>query len=285
MFRPFLVQALAAAPLLLVAACSRTPAPADPAFASTWRAWHDRRLQRLRAPDGWLALSGLHWLAPGENRIAGLPGVFLLERDRVTLVASAADGYTLGGAPIERRVLETDAGGEAERLRLAPGRTLAIIDRGGKLAVRVWDAESPALKGFHGIDAFPPDPRWRIEARWEAYPTPRTVEVPTVTGQPAQELAPGKAHFEMGGQAVSLEPTVDGDGLFFVFKDATAPKETYGAGRFLSAAAPRDGKVVLDFNRAVNPPCAFSAFATCPLPIPENVLRVRIEAGEKKVDH
>jgi uncharacterized protein len=84
---------------------------------------------------------------------------------------------------------------------------------------------------------------------------------------------------------VSLEPTVDGDGLFFVFKDATAPRETYGAGRFLSAPAPKDGKVILDFNRAYNPPCAFSAFATCPLPTPENVLRVRIEAGEKKVDH
>ncbi len=285
MLRHLLAQALAAAPLALLAACSRPSAPADPDFASGLKAWHERRLERLRAPDGWLALSGLHWLAPGENRIAGLPGAFLVRGDRVTLVASAGDGYTLGGAPVERRALESDAGGKADRLRLGPGKTLAIIDRGGKLAVRVWDAESPVLKGFHGIDTFAPDPRWRVEARWEAYPTPRTVEVPTVTGQPAQELAPGKAHFEIGGQAVSLEPTVDGDGLFFVFKDATAPKETYGAGRFLSAAAPRDGKVTLDFNRAYNPPCAFSAFATCPLPTPENVLRVRIEAGEKKLDH
>ena len=109
--------------------------------------------------------------------------------------------------------------------------------------------------------------------------------MPTITGEPAEALAPGKAHFEVGGQAVSLEPTVDGDGLFFVFKDATAPRETYGGGRFLSAAAPKDGKVILDFNRAYNPPCAFSAFATCPLPTPENVLHVRIEAGEKKLDH
>ena len=132
MLRHLLAVALAAPPLALLAACSRAPAPADPDFATRWKAWHERRLERLRAPDGWLALSGLHWLAQGENRIAGLPGVFLLEGDRVTLVASPADGYTLDGAPVARRALESDAGGKPERLKLAPGRTLAIIDRGAE---------------------------------------------------------------------------------------------------------------------------------------------------------
>ena len=280
MLRTLLAHLLAAAPVALLAACSR-PA-SDPAFAAEWKAWHERREARLRVPDGWLALAGLHWLAPGENRIPGLPGAFLLEGGQVTLVAAAADGYALDGAPLERRTLATDAAERPDRITLAPGKTIQIIDRGGRLAVRVWDAESPILKGFRGVEAFPPDPRWRIEARWEAYPAPREVEVPSVTGQPQKALAPGKAHFEVGGRAVSLEPTADGDALFFVFKDATAPKETYGAGRFLAAATPRDGKVILDFNRAYNPPCAFSAFATCPLPTPENVLPVRIEAGEKK---
>lgn len=282
MLRLVLAQLLGAASLALLAACSRSPAPSDPAFAAEWKTWHDRREARLRAPDGWLALTGLHWVVPGENRIPGLPGVFRLEGDQVVLSAASADGYTLEGAPVERRTLATDAAEKPDRLKLPPGKTLQIIERGGKLAVRVWDAESPLLKGFQGIQAYPPDPRWRIEARWEAYPAPRKVEVPSVTGEPQEAVAPGKAHFEVGGRAVSLEPTADGDDLFFVFKDATAPKETYGAGRFLAAAAPKDGKVTLDFNRAYNPPCAFTPHATCPLPTPENVLPVRIEAGEKR---
>jgi uncharacterized protein (DUF1684 family) len=282
MLRLLLGPVLVTAPLALLAACSRAPSPSDPAFAAEWKAWHDRREERLRTPDGWLALTGLHWLAPGENRIPGLPGAFVLEGGRVALAASASDGYTLEGAPVERRTLATDAVEKPDRLKLPPGKTLQIIDRAGRLAVRIWDAESPVLKKFRGIETYPPDPRWRIEARWEAYQTPRPVEVPSVTGEPQKAVAPGKAHFEVGGRAVSLEPTAEGDELFFVFKDATAPKETYGAGRFLYAAAPKDGKVILDFNRAYNPPCVFTPYATCPLPTPENVLPLRIEAGEKK---
>ena len=104
MIRLLVAELLAAAPLALLAACSRPSA--DPSFAADWSAWHARRLERLRVPDGWLALSGLHWLTPGENRLPGLPGVFLLEGDRVTLVAASADGYTLDGAPVTRRALE-----------------------------------------------------------------------------------------------------------------------------------------------------------------------------------
>jgi uncharacterized protein len=112
------------------------------------------------------------------------------------------------------------------------------------------------------------------------------VQVPSVVGIPTTEKAPGRAHFTVDGKEVSLEPTLEDDGsLFVVFKDKTAPGETYGAGRFLAAAAPRDGVVVLDFNRAYNPPCAFSPHATCPLPLPQNVLPVRIPAGEKKYGH
>ena len=151
----------------------------------------------------------------------------------------------------------------------------------------MWDAERPELKGFRGIEAFPPGSRaGAIEARWEAYRAPREVEVPSVTGQPQRALAPGKAHFEVGGRAVSLEPTADGDALFFVFKDATAPKETYGAGRFLAAEAPRDGKVDPRLQPGVQP--ALRVLRRTP-PVrcrrPENVLPVRIEAGEKLWGH
>jgi len=253
-----------------------------PLFTADWTSWRVRRAELLRAPDGWLALVGLHWLSPGENRIPGLPGTFTLDGGKVRLDAPAAAGYVLAGKPLTSAVLATDATHAADRVTVG-SRTLMVIDRGGKLAVRVWDAESPARKGFHGIDAFPPDPRWRVVGRWEPYPQPRQVEVPSVVGIPSIEKAPGRVHFELAGRALALEPTVEEDGtLFFVFRDATAGEETYGAGRFLSADPARDGKVVLDFNRARNPPCAFTPFATCPLPLPQNVLPVRIEAGEKK---
>jgi uncharacterized protein (DUF1684 family) len=198
----------------------------------------------------------------------------------VTLVAAPEDAYSLGGKAVTRRVLASDATETPDRL-LVGSRAVMVISRSGRVALRVWDSESPVRKGFKGIDAYPPDPRWRITARWEAYPQPRAVEVPSVIGTPTHELAPGRAWFKLDGKEYSLEPTQDGDSLFFVFKDKTAPRETYGAGRFLDAPAPRSGTVVLDFNRAYNPPCAFTTFATCPLPLPENVLPVRIEAGEK----
>jgi len=253
--------------------------PEDPVAA--WNDWRERRAERLRAPEGWLALVGLHWLEPGENRVEGLPGAFTLRGAEVALRARAEDGYRLDGAPAVDRVLRSDDGERPDRLRLGT-RTIMVIRRGPALALRVWDPAAPALAAFRSLESFPYDPRWRIEARFEPYDRPREVEQPSAAGPPQPALAPGLARFEVGGRAVALEPTVEPDGsLFFVFRDATAPAETYGAGRFLTAAAPAGGTVVLDFNRACNPPCAFTEFATCPLPQPENVLPVRIEAGEK----
>ena len=254
-------------------------APGDD-FAADWRAWQKRRLTTLRKPYGWLALTGLHWLKPGANRIPGLPGVFEVKDGTVTLVAALEDDWSVGGRLVTRRALASDASDTPDR-PLNGTRAAMVISRGGQVALRVWDSESPVRKGFKGIDTFPPDPRWAITARWEAYPRPRPVEVPSVIGTTTTELAPGRAWFKVGGKEYSLEPTQDGDSLFFVFKDATAPRETYGAGRFLDAPPPRNGTVLLDFNRAYNPPCAFTSFATCPLPLPQNVLPVRIEAGEK----
>ncbi len=252
-------------------------------FAAKWEAFRARRNARLRSPDGWLALTGLHWLAPGETRVRGLPGTFTIAGGEVRLDASPADGYVLRGAPVISAVLATGAPAvDGDRLRL-DSRSLAVIERSGRLAVRVWDAESPALQAFQGVDAFPADPRWRVQARWEAYDPPRKIEVPNVLGTSSEKSSPGRAHFEVDGRALALEPTLEKSGsLFFVFRDETAGKETYGAGRFLHAAPPREGEVILDFNRAINPPCAFTPFATCPLPLPGNVLPIRIEAGEKR---
>jgi uncharacterized protein (DUF1684 family) len=272
-----LLTLLAAA--LSAGAGAALAAPAED-FVAEWKSWQARRLTTLKKPYGWLALTGLHWLKPGPNKIPGLPGTFEVKDGEVTLVASLEDGWSVAGKLVARRQLASDASETPDRL-VNGSRAAMVISRSGKVALRVWDAESPVRKGFKGIEAFPPDPRWRITARWEAYPHPRPVEVPSVIGTPTHELAPGRAWFQVDGKEVSLEPTQDGDSLFFVFKDRTAPKETYGGGRFLDAPPPRNGTVVLDFNRAYNPPCAFTAFATCPLPLPENVLPVRIDAGEK----
>lgn len=264
----------------MTASCSRPP-PADPAFVAEWTRWHAEREARLREPDGWLALVGLHWLAEGENRIPGLPGRFHLAGGRVTLAASAADGWTLDGRPITGdRPLASDEADVPDVVSQGT-RAATVIERGDRVALRVWDAASPDRTAFRGVETFPPHERWRVVARWEPYPEPRTIEVPSAVGIPQIEEAPGRARFELEGRTFTLEPTSSGGGLFFIFRDATAPAETYGAGRYLSAAAPVDGKVLLDFNRAVNPPCAFTPYATCPMVRPENVLPVRIEAGEK----
>jgi uncharacterized protein (DUF1684 family) len=271
------------APLVLVLLAMPTASSSSPSGGdlAAWKDWRTRREARLRDPEGWLALAGLHWLSEGENQLEGLPGVFVLRGRQVTLRAAAADGWVVDGAPATERALASDAAGRPDRLRLG-ARVAQVIERGDAVALRVWDTRSPALQAFRGIATFPYDPRWRIEARWEAYPSPREVEQPSAAGPPQKALAPGRAHFAVDGRALTLEPTAEDGALMFVFKDATAPRETYGAGRFLAAGAPVGDKVVLDFNRAYNPPCAFTPYATCPLPERNNVLPVRVEAGEKK---
>jgi len=271
--------ALLALPLTLLAGAALAAPPE--ALRAEWQAWRERRTEGLKRPQGWLALTGLHWLQPGENRVARLPGAFLVQGGEVRLRAGAQDGYTVGGVAATDRALAVEGAERLERGSVA----IAVIKRGDRLALRVWDAQSPARAAFAGVDAFPFEPRWRVTARWEPFAAPRRVEQPTAIGTTEAVDLPGRAVFTLDGATYALTPTQDGEELFFVFKDRTAPRETYGAGRFLVAAAPKDGVVLLDFNRAYNPPCAFTAFATCPLPLPENVLPIRVEAGERKWGH
>jgi uncharacterized protein (DUF1684 family) len=250
-----------------------------------WEAWKVERLARLRAERGWLAVTGLHWLLPGENHVPGLPGTFTLRDGRVELAAAPGDGYALRGEPVERRLLASDAEKDADLVSSGPGRFLQVLARGGRRALRTWDAAAPGRRDFPGIETFPFEPAWIVEGRWEPFDPPRRVVVQDVVGTDAEKDVLGRVVFAVAGRELSLAPTADGDRLAFVFRDATAGRETYGAGRFLSADAPRDGRVVLDFNRAVNPPCAFTPFATCPLPRPENVLPVPVTAGERFGGH
>ncbi len=260
--------------------------------------WRQGRLARLTSEDGWLTLVGLHWLKPGENRFGSDPanevvlpagkapalaGSFLLEEGRVRVRALPGSGLTLEGAAVGERELRTDATGEPDVVRLGELR-FYVIERGGRFAVRVKDPQAATRREFPGLDYFPADPRFRVTADFVPYESPKEVSVPTVLGTVETMRAPGRVRFELDGRSLSLEPVLEDPGaaeLFFIFKDATSGRETYPAGRYLYAPLPKDGKVVLDFNKAYNPPCAFTPYATCPYPPRENWLPVRIEAGEK----
>jgi uncharacterized protein (DUF1684 family) len=218
-------------------------------------------------------------LDEGENE---LPiGTITLRDSQATL--RARHGVTLGGAPAGERVLRSDEGGPPDSL-LFEGRIYELFRRGGAFAVRVKDPQAPALLAFAGLEYFPIDPAWRIVARWERYQPPRQTLHQFDIGPGWPRQVPGLARFEIGGRPFSLEPVLEEDArrLFFVFADQTNHSESYPAGRFLYADLPAGDEVVLDFNMAFNPPCAFTEFATCPITPAHNRLPVAVPAGEKR---
>jgi uncharacterized protein (DUF1684 family) len=271
--------------------------------------WQRERARRLTADGGWLTVAGLAWLKPGQNSFGSDPkcdvvlpahaappqaGVFVLEGSQVRVEVRAGVAVTLGDKPVTRTPLKSDAGGTAPDVLSLGALTMQIIDRGGKLGVRVKDMKSPARAKFKGLRYFPIEPRYRVVARFVPHPTPVTLNIPTVLGTVESMPSPGYATFDLpeaeflgAPQPLRLDAVLEpGEtDLFFIFRDATSGKTTYGAGRFLYAAPPADGKVVLDFNRAYSPPCAFTPHATCPLPPPNNRLPVAIEAGEMYAGH
>jgi uncharacterized protein (DUF1684 family) len=161
-----------------------------------------------------------------------------------------------------------------------------VLWREGRLALRVKDSNSPARQAFTEIERFPVDLRWRLEARFEPYEPERSVPVPTVLGYDEVYRVPGALAFDVDGGTHRLEAFLEqgSTDLFIVFGDRTNGTETYGGGRFVYTPPPRDGAVVLDFNRAYNPPCVFTPHATCALPLPENRLSIRVEAGERRYE-
>ena len=285
--------------LVAAVSCTEAPTPTDPAYAAEIDDWRNARLTRLTADDGWLSLTGLYWLEPGENRFGSaedsavvlpdptvpeIAGLLILGPDgTVIALAEEGAGVQVNDEPLTEVVLRTDAAGKADIV--TAGRIqFHIIDREGRLAARVKDPEAPSRLTFEGIEHFPILSANRVQARLEPYDEPREVAIPTVLGKDTTMLAPGLLHFTIDGTEHTLEPyqdSPDDDGYFLIFRDGTSAVTTYGAGRFLyAAAAGNDGTTVLDFNLAFNPPCAFTPFATCPLPPPQNMIEAPIEAGE-----
>jgi uncharacterized protein (DUF1684 family) len=293
------VRSLTLVAVLVAVSCAEAPVPVDPAYAAEIDDWRNARLARLTADDGWLSLTGLYWLEPGENRfgsaedgavvlpdpsIPDIAGLLILGPDGTVIVfAEEGAGVEINGEPFTETTLRTDAEGTPDIV--TAGRIqFHIIDREGRLAARVKDPEAPSRLAFDGIEHFPIDPVYRVEARFEPYEAPREVAIPTVLGEDTTMLAPGVLRFTLNGAEQTLEPyqdNPDDDSYFLIFRDGTSAVTTYGAGRFLYAdTAGADGTTVLDFNLAYNPPCAFTPYATCPLPPPQNWLQVSIKAGE-----
>lgn len=291
------MKSLFALALGLAAGALSAAAPASDAFVRETEAWRAERLAQLTTPDGWLTLVGLHLLQTGENTIgsarendvvltkgpARLGTVTVGSDGRVTLSLHANVDALIDGR--RERTAELKLGAGARKPTLVTFGTMSFfaLDRNGRKALRVKDSASERRTHFVGLDYFPADSKWRIVARWEPFEKSRMIPVTDVLGQTSPALVPGKAVFEHEGKRYELLAIDEGPGLplFFVISDATSGRESYGAARFIYADLPKDGKVVLDFNRAENPPCAFTPFAMCPLPPKENRLPFAVTAGEK----
>ena len=297
---------LAIAAIATSGGCDRGPtetaavAPvADPGFAAAQADWRRQRRADLLAADGWTSLVGLHWLAldahfigssPGSGiRLAfGPPRLGLIQRqdDRLFLTPERGVALTLDGKPVTgRSQLHTDADPSPSLVGFDAGRgSLTVIERGGRAALRVRHADAEARTQFGQLAYWAADPAWRIEGRFQAHPAGKTIAIANIIGLLEQVPNPGVVVFERDGVRHRLEALDGGDGsLFLIFADRTSGHDSYGAGRYLDVdAAGADGRVVLDFNRAYNPPCAFTTFATCPLPPPENRMELAVTAGEKR---
>ena len=267
-------------------------------YESQIETWRKERVERLKAPDGWLSLIGLHWLKEGKNTVgtdpksdvvlaAGPPhlGTVTLAKGKMSIKLDTPPGVaTIDGKSSAGGALLDDS---SEKPTVVQFGTVSFyaIDRNGKKGLRVKDSKADTRTHFQGIDYYAIDPSWRIEAKYVPFKKPQTLEVPNVLGQIDKMVVPGKVVFERDGKTIELEPVLEdpkADELWFIFADKTSAKETYGGGRFLYSEMPKDGKVVVDFNKAYNPPCAFTPHATCPVAPSVNRMAIPVTAGEKK---
>lgn len=290
----------------VLAACATTGgaahAPTAAAAAATTTAaagleqWRARREAQLREPDGWLSFSGSGPVHEGSASVGSAAdnvivvpkgpahwGTLSLQQGQLRFDAAADSGVTVGGQAVQSAPLLTQLEAGGPTAVHAGAQRFYVVRTGEIYGWRFRDPQSPALAAFKGVPHFAPDPSWRIEATWVAYVQPEAIELVTSNGSLEPAQIPGEARFERDGRALRLRPVTEDGGktMFFIIADRTSGRETYGGARFLYVDAPVDGRIVLDFNRAENPPCALNGHVVCPLPPPGNRLPIRIEAGEK----
>lgn len=284
-------------PMLFFLLASHPAVYAADKYTQSIEQWRADRIESLKKPDGWFSYAGSGIVNLGKSTIGSadsntimLPkgpahlGTLILDKaGNAAFRAERGSGATIDGKPVKGKIKLRDNAGDAKPTRIDIGDTwFYLVRMDSVIGWRFRDPQSPRLQGFTGIDSFAIDPSWRIEADWQAFEPAHEIELVTIINTLIKMPVPGKAVFERDGQHFELQPVLEADGqLFFIFTDKTSGKETYPAGRFLYADAPKDGKVILDFNKAFNPPCALSPYVVCPTAPPENRLKLRVEAGEK----
>lgn len=272
------------------------------AYTTEIDSWHANREKNLKSDNGWLNLAGLFWLNEGfntfgsaatndvvfpEGKIDANAGTFVVQQGRVTMEVVNGVEIFKDSIPVSSELIHIPDSSYYPILSHGSLRWL-IIDRSGKLGVRLRDVESEAVANFTGVDRYPVDPIWRLEAEFERYDPPKQIDITNVLGQTYQQPCPGALVFRIGDKEYRLDAIDEGgDEYFIIFGDATNENETYPSGRYMYVKQPdANGKIVVDFNKGYNPPCAFTEYATCPLPPRQNVLDVAITAGEKNFgDH
>jgi uncharacterized protein (DUF1684 family) len=292
-------RALLCAVALAIAAsavCVATRAN-DGAYQTTIQKWRQDREASLKSDDGWLTVSGLFWLHEGENRFGSGPlndivlpagaapadaGAFVFHSGRTVVQVKPGVAATINGKRIESAELRPDTSDQV----VLGGVALLVHASGSRYSVRMKDKGSALRKNFKGLRWFPVDESYQVTGRFVPYQPAKKAQIQNVMGDITEVTIPGYVVFSLHGQELRLDAEdADADGISFVFRDMTSGRETYGAARFLDTPPPQGGKVVLDFNMAYNPPCAYNPYTTCPLPTPENRLRVRIAAGEMAYRH
>jgi len=284
--------------LLLIVQCAGVR---DEAYVKEIDTWHKKRVERLKHKDSWFSLAGLFHLKEGVNTFGSdktndiifpekaelFMGEIILAKDKALLKVKDGIKISVNDSTVTEMHLKSDAEGKPTVLKNA-SFSWYVIKRGESFLIRLKDSENPAIAEFTGIERFDVNPEWRIKAKFEEYDPPKKISIPNVLGQSSEEACPGALVFEIDGRTYKLDPLAASreDSFFIIFSDETSAKETYGAGRFLSVEKlDENGETFIDFNKAVNPPCAFSDFATCPLPPKQNHIPVEVTAGEKKYGH
>ena len=285
-------------PGLLILTLVATVASAQGTYdVAALNAFHAEREKILLADDGWFTVSGLHFLNPGENKFGSDPlndivleyadvpkqaGVITMDGTNVTIKAANGQTLTYNGKPAKEGVLHLAGDKPADTITFKT-TTLFLHYSGPRLAIRVRDQNAPLRKNFAGLKWYPPNPAVKVMGQFTPLAKAKTVQAPNILGDLEPFEVPGTVALTIGGKAVNMEAWKSGNQLWFVFRDLTSADTTYQSARFLYTDMPGpDGKLVMDFNRARNPPCAYNQWTTCPLPPSSNKLPVRIEAGEKR---